>query len=68
MTTLNSIGSLFEDEKTPWNVAHLPNLLNRLHRSLPGVNEPYLYFGLWRAAFAWHVEDVSRLLMSSISR
>ncbi len=51
-------GSLFEDEKTPWNVAHLPNLLNRLHRSLPGVNEPYLYFGLWRAAFAWHVEDV----------
>jgi hypothetical protein len=33
--------------------------LNRLGRVLPGVNVPYLYFGMWRAAFAWHVEDVS---------
>ena len=52
-------GTLFPDPKTPWNVAHLPNLLNRLGRELPGVNRPYLYFGMWRAAFAWHVEDVS---------
>lgn len=41
-------------------MANLPNLLNRLGRDLPGVNRPYLYFGMWRAAFAWHVEDVSR--------
>lgn len=53
-------GSLFMDEKTPWNVAHLPNLLNRWDlRHLPGVNAPYLYFGMWGASFAWHVEDVS---------
>lgn len=52
-------GTLFPDPETPWNVAHLPNLLNRLGRELPGVNRPYLYFGMWRAAFAWHVEDVS---------
>ena len=52
-------GTLFPDPDTPWNVAHLPNLLNRLGRELPGVNRPYLYFGMWRAAFAWHVEDVS---------
>ncbi|OXG39396.1 specific transcriptional repressor [Cryptococcus neoformans Th84] len=52
-------GSLFMDEKTPWNVAHLPNLLNRWDlRHLPGVNAPYLYFGMWGASFAWHVEDM----------
>ncbi|WVQ83577.1 hypothetical protein IAT38_005718 [Cryptococcus sp. DSM 104549] len=52
-------GSLFVDEKTPWNVAHLPNLLNRWDlRNLPGVNTPYLYFGMWGASFAWHVEDM----------
>ena len=57
-------GTLFPDPKTPWNVAHLPNLLNRLGRELPGVNRPYLYFGMWRAAFAWHVEDVSNSSLS----
>ncbi|TXT11970.1 uncharacterized protein COLE_02380 [Cutaneotrichosporon oleaginosum] len=51
-------GSLFADPKTPWNVAHLPNLLQRLKGKLPGVNTPYLYFGMWRAAFSWHVEDM----------
>ncbi|KAK4689189.1 hypothetical protein P7C73_g911, partial [Tremellales sp. Uapishka_1] len=53
-------GSLFVDKDTPWNVSCLPNLLNRskLRTRLPGVNSPYLYFGMWRAAFAWHVEDM----------
>ncbi|OCF34619.1 hypothetical protein I316_03660 [Kwoniella heveanensis BCC8398] len=52
-------GSLFVDDKTPWNVAHLPNLLNRWDlTNLPGVNSPYLYFGMWGASFAWHVEDM----------
>ncbi|EJT98514.1 JmjC-domain-containing protein [Dacryopinax primogenitus] len=55
-------GSLFTDETTFWNVASLPNPLSRLlgttGRKLPGVNTPYLYFGMWRAAFAWHVEDM----------
>ena len=55
-------GSLFTDETKSWNVAHLPSLLNRLLPSssngLPGVNTPYLYFGMWRATFAWHVEDM----------
>ncbi|KAI0043041.1 JmjC-domain-containing protein [Auriscalpium vulgare] len=53
-------GSLFTDETTAWNVAHLPSLLDRIsrNRDLPGVNTPYLYFGMWRATFAWHVEDM----------
>ncbi|KAF8263606.1 JmjC domain, hydroxylase-domain-containing protein, partial [Lactarius quietus] len=55
-------GSLFTDQTKSWNVAHLPSLLSRLLPSssngLPGVNTPYLYFGMWRATFAWHVEDM----------
>ncbi|BEI79585.1 hypothetical protein CcaverHIS002_0101140 [Cutaneotrichosporon cavernicola] len=30
----------------------------RIKDRLPGVNTPYLYFGMWRAAFSWHVEDM----------
>lgn len=53
-------GSLFVDKATPWNVSCLPNLLNRcsLTKKLPGVNSPYLYFGMYGATFAWHVEDM----------
>ncbi|KAL7420708.1 hypothetical protein Q5752_004659 [Cryptotrichosporon argae] len=52
-------GTLFPDRNTPWNVANLPNLLNRPGlQTMPGVNTPYLYFGMWRAAFSWHVEDM----------
>jgi JmjC domain, hydroxylase len=53
-------GSLFTDTTTTFNVAHLPSLLTRLklRKPLPGVNTPYLYFGMWRATFAWHVEDM----------
>lgn len=54
-------GSLFTDQTTSWNVAHLPSTLSRLlppENGLPGVNTPYLYFGMWRATFSWHVEDM----------
>jgi hypothetical protein len=26
--------------------------------TLKGVNSSYLYFGMWRALFAWHTEDM----------
>jgi len=56
------LGSLFTDATTAWNVGHLPSALSRLlpasDQGLPGVNTPYLYFGMWRATFAWHVEDM----------
>jgi hypothetical protein len=51
-------GSLFDDSVTSWNVAHLPNLLDVLGTKVPGVNTAYLYLGMWKATFAWHLEDV----------
>ncbi|KAL1719877.1 JmjC domain, hydroxylase-domain-containing protein [Schizophyllum commune] len=55
-------GSLFTPDTTAWNVSCLPSYLTRLlpssSQGLPGVNTPYLYFGMWRATFAWHVEDM----------
>ncbi|GBE85715.1 hypothetical protein SCP_0802370 [Sparassis crispa] len=55
-------GTLFTSETKSWNVAHLESALSRLlpasSQGLPGVNTPYLYFGMWRATFAWHVEDM----------
>ncbi|KAJ7479900.1 JmjC-domain-containing protein [Mycena latifolia] len=58
----DTMGSLYTSATTAWNVAHLPSTLSRLlpssSQGLPGVNTPYLYFGMWRATFAWHVEDM----------
>lgn len=51
-------GSLFDESTTSWNVAHLPNLLDVLGQKVPGVNTAYLYLGMWKATFAWHLEDV----------
>lgn len=51
-------GSLFDDMTTSWNVAHLENLLDCLGKKLPGVNTAYLYLGMWRSTFAWHLEDM----------
>ncbi|KAH9814628.1 hypothetical protein DFH28DRAFT_970627 [Melampsora americana] len=55
----DTTGSLFDERTKHWNVANLDNLLNRLKlkKKIPGVTTPYLYFGAWRATFAWHVED-----------
>jgi JmjC domain, hydroxylase/PHD-zinc-finger like domain len=51
-------GSLFDDSTKEWNVAKLENLLDVLSQKLPGVNTAYLYLGMWKATFAWHLEDV----------
>ena len=51
------IGSLFSNSVKSWNVAHLPNILDLMDTKLPGVNDAYLYAGLWKATFAWHLED-----------
>lgn len=53
-------GTLFTPATKAWNVNSLDNLLTRLklRRKIAGVTDPYLYFGMWRATFAWHVEDM----------
>lgn len=51
-------GSLFDEDTTSWNVAKLENLLDVLGTKVPGVNTAYLYLGMWKATFAWHLEDV----------
>ena len=51
-------GSLFDDTTSSWNVAKLENLLDVLGQKVPGVNTAYLYLGMWKATFAWHLEDV----------
>ncbi|KAF9931640.1 hypothetical protein BGZ65_004793 [Modicella reniformis] len=51
-------GSLFDERTKHWNTQCLGDLLSRIDQNLPGVNTPYLYFGMWKATFAWHVEDM----------
>ena len=44
-----------------WNVAKLDTCLDAVkedNRGIQGVTTPYLYFGMWRATFPWHVEDM----------
>ncbi|KAJ1723588.1 hypothetical protein LPJ53_002073 [Coemansia erecta] len=54
------LGTLFPEEKEfpEWNIRNLPGLLRRVEQRMPGVNDPYLYLGMWKATFAWHVEDM----------
>ncbi|KAI8372021.1 JmjC domain, hydroxylase-domain-containing protein [Choanephora cucurbitarum] len=52
------LGTLFDESVKEWNPNTLDNILHDLHVTLPGVNRPYLYFGMWKATFAWHVEDM----------
>lgn len=51
-------GSLFDDGTESWNVSKLENLLDVIGQKVPGVNTAYLYLGMWKATFAWHLEDV----------
>jgi GATA zinc finger len=54
-------GSLFDDHTETWNVAKLDNLLCRIGKTIPGVNSAYLYLGMWKATFSWHVEVLSHI-------
>ncbi|GAA5814062.1 hypothetical protein MFLAVUS_007552 [Mucor flavus] len=52
------LGTLFDESVTCWNLNTLDNTLNKLGVVVPGVNSPYLYYGMWKATFPWHVEDM----------
>lgn len=53
-------GSLSDTDLELWNIANLPGVLNILKKEagIPGVTTPYLYYGMWKAGFAWHTEDL----------
>jgi hypothetical protein len=47
---------LFKDEAV-WNLAHLNTILREKIGDMKGITVPYLYVGMWKATFSWHVED-----------
>jgi len=55
-------GSLMDKDLQDWNLQDTDTFLDRTlranHVEIPGVGQPYLYFGSWRALFAWHTEDI----------
>ncbi len=55
-------GSFYDKNQTIWNVNNLGTILNDLETEygtkIEGVNTAYLYFGMWKATFAWHTEDM----------
>ena len=54
--------SLTDPEVDSFNIAKLNSILNIIAEETgeiyQGVNSPYLYFGMWKATFSWHVEDM----------
>jgi jumonji domain-containing protein 2 len=54
------VGSLFgEDDASSWNVNKLDSILRLVGNDLPGITCSMLYVGMWRAMFAFHVEDMN---------
>uniref|UniRef100_A0A1A8LHS6 [histone H3]-trimethyl-L-lysine(9) demethylase n=2 Tax=Nothobranchius pienaari TaxID=704102 RepID=A0A1A8LHS6_9TELE len=55
-------GTLFDPDVTEWNISCLNTILDTVENEsgvkIKGVNTPYLYFGMWKSAFAWHTEDM----------
>ena len=52
-------GTLTDADQTAWNCGNLGTILDRIGTvKIEGVNTAYLYFGMWKALFAWHTEDM----------
>ncbi|XP_047442518.1 lysine-specific demethylase 4A [Mugil cephalus] len=55
-------GTLYDQDVTEWNIGRLNTILDTVENEsgikIKGVNTPYLYFGMWKSAFAWHTEDM----------
>ena len=54
--------TISDPDLTVWNIAKLDSILKYVSEDLDeviqGVNSPYIYFGMWKATFSWHVEDM----------
>ena len=50
----DSPGTLMTDEVTTWNLRKLGSLLDLLvasnGKAIPGVDTPFLYFGMWKVS------------------
>jgi jumonji domain-containing protein 2 len=51
-------GTLFKPSLPAWNLDRLPSILRLLKTEIAGVTHSYLYFGMWKALFAAHTEDM----------
>ncbi|VEL35882.1 unnamed protein product [Protopolystoma xenopodis] len=58
----NISGSITDSGQETWNIQKLDSILSFVFEQenikIKGVNTPYLYIGMWRSSFPWHVEDV----------
>lgn len=56
------LGSVTDPSQKHFSIRRLNDFLRRALKGagvhIPGVTEPYLYVGSWRADFAWHTEDM----------
>lgn len=54
--------SLMDSDLEHWNLNSLDSILGLIDKEywidIDGVNNPYMYFGMWRSTFAWHTEDM----------
>lgn len=55
-------GTIYDKDVKEWNIGKLGTILDLIENEygvhIEGVNTPYLYFGMWKATFAWHTEDM----------
>lgn len=55
-------GTIYDEGVKEWNIGKLGTILDLIEDEygvhIEGVNTPYLYFGMWKATFAWHTEDM----------
>lgn len=55
-------GTLTDETQTVWNINNLGTILDYVNtdygKKIPGVNNAYLYFGMWKTTFSWHTEDM----------
>eukprot|EP00658_Telonema_sp_P-2_P030900 TRINITY_DN23247_c0_g1_i1.p1 TRINITY_DN23247_c0_g1~~TRINITY_DN23247_c0_g1_i1.p1 ORF type:complete len:231 (-),score=75.25 TRINITY_DN23247_c0_g1_i1:116-808(-) len=58
-------GTLF-DADVPWNMTEIKSILSLVEEemgvTLDGVTTPFMYFGMWKTTFAWHIEDMNLYL------
>lgn len=55
-------GTLTDSDCKIFNINKLNTILDMINQTynveIKGVNTAYLYFGMWKASFAWHTEDM----------